>query len=604
MQDRIVQSAANEDELNAKLGKKSRKAGKENRNQTVEERRAASRAQITLESVPQRKTATVKPRAPGTLAHIRETTKQAQSQPNVPTTPALLGAPATPRPQGTSVRSTGTPDASNAAPAPTVKAGTKRAASPGLEQPVSRRRRGTAPAPPKPHVRDGDLPDRERLFVRRAYRALRALASIDPFTTKAVNDIKVNNAIGYARRKEPKDQDLEVTATMRQLLRGDVKTAAKTLFPVHYGLHTTRNQKLVAKNVSTVKLLREGDGFIYKNFKERLLMYQHPCISDCINAVWFSGRDKEGPEFDKIFNPNGEGIKPETIALVLAALYNCVKEWETGTRQSIKFRDDTFRSDYVVLLDGLRAYEKGNPALFLKLRRKLYKAGIAHAGVILDTSAHSRPSAADFARAAAFDTISDDSDDDGQAPGHGDDHDMDLDDPAPALPAGALADKDARVEPVADDAEDAPFAGDDQDDVAPPRARRRTRAVAPEDEDDDHQAAAGVDPKPVEVDRLQALEDELLAGMSMTPADREAYFAMLMDEREFYLEMSPDDREIFLEMSPEEREQWMNDCEADEDGDDDTSGNTAGAPSGSRASGSITFLVDDQDISSSSSEDE
>ncbi|EJD41951.1 hypothetical protein AURDEDRAFT_168943 [Auricularia subglabra TFB-10046 SS5] len=241
-----------------------------------------------------------------------------------------------------------------------------------------------------------------------------------------------------------------------------------------------------------------------------------------------------------IRNPKGEGINPETIAFVLAAshvqLYNCVKEWETGTREAIKFRDDTFRNDYVVLLDGLRVYEKGNPALFLKLRRKLYKAGIAHAGVIANASAHSGPSAADFARAAALDTISD-SDDDGNA-----------------LVGGA-----APQEPAAEDAEDTPFTGVDEDDLTAPRARRRARATL-EDEDNDRQAAAGGTPEPVE----------------MTPADREAYFGMLMEEREVYLWMQPDDREIFLEMSPGEREQWMNDCDADEDGDDDTSGNTAG----------------------------
>lgn len=50
-------------------------------------------------------------------------------------------------------------------------------------------------------------------------------------------------------------------------------------------------------------------------------IYGSSIIVDSIIATWFAARNDEGPAFPALFNPHGQGIKLETIALVLAAVH-------------------------------------------------------------------------------------------------------------------------------------------------------------------------------------------------------------------------------------------------------------------------------------------
>ncbi|EJD39711.1 hypothetical protein AURDEDRAFT_171159 [Auricularia subglabra TFB-10046 SS5] len=590
LHDRVVQSAANEAELSKKLGKKTNKQGKENHLTTVDERRAQSRAQISIEDVvPRNNNGMHKTRAPGALsAVVRQTIKASQAANPVPTT----SAPATPMTvtpvtADTTARTTG-----SSPTGPTTVSDRSARARPALSyhQPATDEALECAS-----HARGGDLPCTERLFVECAYLVVRSLESINPFTAKSANDTKVNNAIVYSRRAEPADKDLPVTDSMRQLIaawfhqrHGDVKSAAQNIFAPHYGLTSSRNRGVIKKNKDTAKLLLTGDGFVYKNFKEREGMWQHPAISDCISAVWFSSRNKEGPRFEKVFNNNGEGIMLETIAFVATALYNCAKEWATGTRQCIQFQEVTFRTDYADLLKSLCDYAKANPGLVLKLRCKFYKAGMcAHAGVTVDTSTRSGLTAADIACAAAMDTISDDSDDGDDLGDDNDQHDGDLNVVGPGDRGQSQVDDSTQLELPADKEQvQDPLPEDEDDDAGPRRAKCGSATAVPEHDEDD---AVGDDRG--ELATVQELEQR------MSARDHKAYLMMTDEERDVYLEMTPEHREIFLGMSPEERAEWMDDADTDKDEDGD-----AAAVSSPRGRRTVTFDVTGEDEMSTSSE--
>ncbi|EJD45509.1 hypothetical protein AURDEDRAFT_165367 [Auricularia subglabra TFB-10046 SS5] len=591
--DCVVQSAANEAELNVKLGRKATSTGKENRATTVQERREQSRSQILIESVVPRKAAgTPKPRAPGGLAGLVRQTTQATQVPKLPQM-TTEHRPLAAMPPSSDTTGAHAAD-STRAQALDATVGQKRPGSPSLElaQPPTRRRRGTGEC--KPRACGGDLPTPEQLFVERCYGAVRLLESINPFTSKTVNNTKINNAIVYSRRAEPDDKDLVVTEAMRQLignrfhqLHGDIKLAAQKIFAAHYGLLSSRNRATVKKNKTIATRLLTGDGFVYKNTKERLGMFQHPCISDCINAVWFSGRDKEGPRFAKIFNADNEGIKLETIALVLTAIFNCTKEWATGIRGPIQFRETTFRGDYADLLQKLRDYAKANPALVVKLRRKLYKAGMAHAGVVIDTTTRSGLTKEDIERAVAMDTISDDSGDEMDL-NDADDDDND-DDATMGVKTGHSGAEDpaAALEPAAEEQQAEDPTPEDDEDAGPRRAKGKTKAAVP-DADEDPESGAHED-----LGKINELEQQVYEGLS--PDDQRVFLELTYEERDVCVEMTPEDREIFLAMSPEERAEWMNDVDAD--GDD---GADVGAQSSFRANKSITF--DDGDQTTTGSE--
>ncbi|EJD32331.1 hypothetical protein AURDEDRAFT_178610 [Auricularia subglabra TFB-10046 SS5] len=159
------------------------------------------------------------------------------------------------------------------------------------------------------------------------------------------------------------------------------------------------------------------------------------------------------------------------------------KEWATGIRGPIQFRETTFRGDYIDLLQKLRDYAKANQALVVKLRRKLYKAGMAHAGVIIDTTTCSGLTKEDIERAVAMDTISDDSGDEMDLNDADDNDDDDATMGAKTGHSGA-EDPAAALDLAAEDqqAED-PTPKDDKD-AGPRHAKGKTKAaVADADED-------------------------------------------------------------------------------------------------------------------------
>lgn len=110
--------------------------------------------------------------------------------------------------------------------------------------------------------------------------------------------------------------------------------------------------------------------------------------------TWFVNRNDEGPAFSGLFNPDGQGIKLETIALVLAAVRgflvscptitdavqvkNCLDEWESGEHVAIDFRERYFRDWYTHHLERLRTFARHRTlgAVCARMRKEMYQAAM------------------------------------------------------------------------------------------------------------------------------------------------------------------------------------------------------------------------------------
>ncbi|EJD40421.1 hypothetical protein AURDEDRAFT_153542 [Auricularia subglabra TFB-10046 SS5] len=429
LMERAAQSAAYEAEYNKKTGHKPKSNAKENRRVSGDARVEASRKQIVSKPValPALRTITkpraaVNPRAAAQLPQLQTprpaSTQQRKQQQQQQDTPEAQAQDAhLPEDDGADI------DDEDADAALETAAPLRRPRAP-------RQARGQGRKPPP---RGGDLPLVELRFVERAYPPMRALVSIDPFNTKEENEKKVATAIARAREANDQDKELLVTDEMFRLilaraaqLQGDVKRVADNKTAAHFRLISSCKSKIRARNKKTVEDLLNEDGFMYKNTEERLGLYRQPCISDIINSVWFSARNKEGPLFPNIFNQKGDGIPAQIIALVLTAMYSSLLQWETGSFNQVKFSEARFHGEYLDILEDLRTHAKVNPDLYRKLCRDLYKAGIAHAGVVIQARVRSGLKAADFERAALMDSLDSDDDSDGEESvrGHGDEEDV------------------------------------------------------------------------------------------------------------------------------------------------------------------------------------
>ncbi|EJD47057.1 hypothetical protein AURDEDRAFT_163665 [Auricularia subglabra TFB-10046 SS5] len=99
----------------------------------------------------------------------------------------------------------------------------------------------------------------------------------------------------------------------------------------------------------------------------------------------FAGPTFVSPAFAELFNPNGKGIKLETLALILAAVQNCVDEWAEGEFQEIAFTAPGYRKWYLHHLQRLEHYAKHKTlsAICARLRKDMYRAAMLRAGAIM-----------------------------------------------------------------------------------------------------------------------------------------------------------------------------------------------------------------------------
>lgn len=230
-----------------------------------------------------------------------------------------------------------------------------------------------------------------------AYRAL--VATCYPYPTDKTKRSMFKAAWRYALQESKKASDTLptgaevriITARLEQM-RGNVKTLVRAGFALSYGFKTPIQRQLKAMKAENKKLyeaLLVRDAYVYENPKKREGLYHAPIIMDALIAIWFANRNDEGPAFAELFNPGDKGIKFETIALILAAVQNCVDQWADGEYKEIHFSDRVYRKWYLHHLGRLERYAKHKSLapICARLRKDMYRAAMLRAGAILPKSA-------------------------------------------------------------------------------------------------------------------------------------------------------------------------------------------------------------------------
>ncbi|KAG9219741.1 hypothetical protein CCMSSC00406_0010330 [Pleurotus cornucopiae] len=159
--------------------------------------------------------------------------------------------------------------------------------------------------------------------------------------------------------------------------RGEVKTKVKAFVPSIFDLESSQHPKVIEKMRSRAAKLKDGYNFVYKephkDITKRKGLYRGKIIQKCVNALWFANRRDEGVRFPDSFSP----IPLPALALIFAAIENCIDEWITGIHTSLDFTATEYEPVYQDHLKSLHSFRDHSKHLNIlgNICTKLYNSG-------------------------------------------------------------------------------------------------------------------------------------------------------------------------------------------------------------------------------------
>ncbi|KLO11905.1 hypothetical protein SCHPADRAFT_941639 [Schizopora paradoxa] len=240
--------------------------------------------------------------------------------------------------------------------------------------------------------RNIDLDEEIRAYIESGEKHYRVLiATLDAFPSHR----KVSEFVAMAMQAvcDLYKVSVRIDDTIQRLLkqrgaqlRGEVKTKARPIVALLYGIHAASKQRGGKKAVrELVYSLLDGHTFIFEDGEAQQGAFLNDTIQLTINEVWFHNGSADGVFFREEFCKPENGISPHLIALVCAVIECCLHEWRTGERTSIKFSTEryceTYRT-YVALLGKIG--ERNDGEGLRRLGRRIAKRAQKHAGISAD----------------------------------------------------------------------------------------------------------------------------------------------------------------------------------------------------------------------------
>ncbi|KAF9496636.1 hypothetical protein BDN71DRAFT_1495147 [Pleurotus eryngii] len=144
----------------------------------------------------------------------------------------------------------------------------------------------------------------------------------------------------------------------------------------------TKHPKVIEKMRSHATKLKDGYNFVYKephkDVTKRKGLYRGKIIQKCVNAIWFANCRDEGVCFPDSFSP----IPLPALALIFAAIENCIDEWITGIHTGLDFTATEYEVVYQDHLKSLYSFRDHSKHLNIlgNICTKLYNTGRFHSG--------------------------------------------------------------------------------------------------------------------------------------------------------------------------------------------------------------------------------
>ncbi|KAG6827067.1 hypothetical protein H0H92_013336 [Tricholoma furcatifolium] len=160
-------------------------------------------------------------------------------------------------------------------------------------------------------------------------------------------------------------------------VRGQLKTVARSLVPVLYGLSDDNTKR---ENRNLVEDLLDRNTFYYKDPKKRSGFLLHPIFQRILNKTWFKNKADDGvvqPAF------SDGGIPLVTIGLIATVVECCLDEWQSGEHGDVPFAAAQYHSKFHKHMKTIQNFadRTHDTDIIFRLRNQMLKMARKHAKV-------------------------------------------------------------------------------------------------------------------------------------------------------------------------------------------------------------------------------
>ncbi|KAK0490114.1 hypothetical protein EDD18DRAFT_1109668 [Armillaria luteobubalina] len=180
------------------------------------------------------------------------------------------------------------------------------------------------------------------------------------------------------------EQKFELTPALQSMIkkrgarcRGNIRDRIQPLIAPAYGFQVSDKKKIHQANKNLYVMLLTGGAFSFKTPGDRYRRFENKIIFQAICACWFKNQKTPGIKYSDDYDP----IKPESVALIITVLENCIDEWASGKFVPKPLDEDVQRPRYLAHLADIRKWCKANPKVTGNILKRWHNGARSSTGV-------------------------------------------------------------------------------------------------------------------------------------------------------------------------------------------------------------------------------
>ncbi|KAF8129556.1 hypothetical protein EV363DRAFT_1168749 [Boletus edulis] len=138
-------------------------------------------------------------------------------------------------------------------------------------------------------------------------------------------------------------------------LRGQFKTKARSVIATSYGFEMGDGIATRERNRDLAAELKFKSAFTFRELHPRRTgIYKNKAIQQAINEVLFKNKGDEGIKWAEYYDP----FPRVAFALTLTVFECALDEWASGKRESIAFKEDSYKGIYIQHMKTLKYFHQ------------------------------------------------------------------------------------------------------------------------------------------------------------------------------------------------------------------------------------------------------
>ncbi|KAK0493098.1 hypothetical protein EDD18DRAFT_1357018 [Armillaria luteobubalina] len=179
-------------------------------------------------------------------------------------------------------------------------------------------------------------------------------------------------------------QKFELTPALQSMIKkrgarchGNIRDRIQPLIAPAYGFQVSDKKKIHQANKNLYVMLSTGGAFSFKTPGDRYRRFENKIIFQAICACWFKNQKTPGIKYSDDYDP----IKPESVALIITVLENCIDEWASGKFAPKPLDEDVQWPRYLAHLADIRKWCKANPKVTGNILKQWHNGARSSTGV-------------------------------------------------------------------------------------------------------------------------------------------------------------------------------------------------------------------------------